>query len=116
MHRRRQVLLQKQVDDSYRPIAYGRRSLTEVIEEEALAIVYGCEHFHMYLYGRRFELETNHRPLEHIYKAKPLSKPTSARLERWRIRLQEYDLNVVYRPGTSNSADPLSRLPKDAKP
>ena len=77
------VLLQKQADDSYRPIAYGSRSLTNVeqkyghIEKEALAIVYGCEHFHMYLYGRRFELET-----EHIYKAKPQNKLTSARLER----------------------------------
>ena len=56
----------------------------------------------MYLYGRRFELETDHRPLEHIYKAKPQNKLTSARLERWRIRLQEYDFNVIYRPGTSN--------------
>ena len=87
------VLLQKQADDSYRPIAYGSRSLTDVeqkyghIEKEAIAIVYGCEHFHMYLYGHRFELETDHRPLEHIYKAKPQNKLTSARLERWRIRL-----------------------------
>ena len=116
------VLLQQQADDSYRPIAYGSRSLTEVkqkyghIEKEALAIVYGFEHFHVYLYGRSFELETDHRPLEHIYKAKPQSKPTSARLERWRIRLQEYDFNVVYQPGTSNLGDPLSRLPKDAQP
>ena len=70
----------------------------------------------MYLYGRRFELETDHRPLEHMYKAKPQNKPTSARLERWRIRLQEYDFNVIYRPGTSNLADPLSGLPKNAKP
>ena len=116
------VLLQKQADDSYRPIAYGSRSLTDVeqkyghIENEALAIVYGCEHFHMYLYGRGFELETDHRPLEHIYKAKPQNKLTSARLERWRIRLQEYDFNVIYQPGTSNLADPLSSLPKNAKP
>lgn len=114
------VLLQKQADDSYRPIAYGSRSLTDVeqkyghIEKEGLAIVFGCEHFHMYLYGRSFELETDHRPLEHIYKPKIQNKPTSARLERWRIRLQEYDFNVVYRPGISNLADPLSRLPKDA--
>ena len=116
------VLPQKQADDSYRLIAYGSRSVTDVeqkyghIEKEALAIVYGCEHFHMYLYGRRFELETDHRPLEHIYRAKPQNKLTSARLKRWRIRLQEYDFNVIYRPGTSNLAGPLSRLPKNAKP
>ncbi|CAB3985042.1 Transposon Tf2-9 poly, partial [Paramuricea clavata] len=115
------VLLQKQADDNYRPIAYGSRSLTDVeqkyghIEKEGLAIVFGCEHFHMYLYGRSFELETDHRPLEHIYKAKLQSKPTSARLERWRLRLQEYDFHVIYRPGPSNLADPLSRLPKDGK-
>ncbi|CAB3999688.1 Hypothetical predicted protein [Paramuricea clavata] len=104
------VLLQKQADDNYRPIAYGSRSLADVeqkyghIEKEGLAIVFGCEHFHMYLYGRSFELETDHRPLEHIYKAKLQSKPTSARLERWRLRLQEYDFHVIYRPGPSNLA------------
>ena len=50
-------------DTNYRPVAYGSRSLTSTevkyghIEREALALVYGCEHFHMYLYGRKFELE-----------------------------------------------------------
>ncbi len=60
-------------------------------------------------------METDHRPLEHIYEAKVQSKPTTARLERWRLRLQEYDFHVVYRPGPSNLADPLSRHPKDGK-
>ena len=77
--------------------------------------MFGCEHFHSYLYGRSFELETDHRPLEHIYKAKVQSKPTTARLERWRLRLQEYDFHVVYRPGPFNLADPLSRLSKDGR-
>ena len=51
------VLLQEQTDTSWRPVAYGSRSLTETerkyaqIEKEGLAIVFGCEHFHMYLYG-----------------------------------------------------------------
>ena len=55
------------------------------IEEELFAIVYGCQYFHVYLYGRSFELETDYRRLEVIYKAKPQSNPTSASLERWRI-------------------------------
>ena len=48
-----------------RPIANGSRSLTEFemkyaqLEKESLAIVFGCEHFNQYLYGRNFELETN---------------------------------------------------------
>ena len=67
------VLLQQQADFTYRPIAYGSRSLTEIemkyaqLEKEFLAIVFGCKHFHQYLYGRNFELETDHRPLEHIF-------------------------------------------------
>ena len=113
------VLLQQQADSTYRPIAYGSRSLTEVemkyaqLEKESLAIVFGCEHFHQYLYGRNFELETDHRPLEHIFKPKISfqGKSTPARLERWVLRLQEYDFKVVSRPGKHNLADSLSRLP-----
>ena len=37
------------------------------------------------------------------------SKP-SARIERWVLRLQGYDYDVVYRPGNTNIADSLSRL------
>ena len=85
------VLLQEQQDGSYRPIAFGSRSLSETeqkygrqVKKESLAIVFGCEHFHVYLYGRNFEIETDHRPLEHIYKPKATNtgKPTPARIER----------------------------------
>ena len=78
------VLLQQQSDCTYRPIAFGSRSPTETemkysqIEKEALAIVFGCEHFHLYLYGKSFEMETDHRPLEYIFKPKSTGKPTPA--------------------------------------
>ena len=112
------VLLQQQDDSTYRPIAYGSRALSEMerkytqIEKESLAIVFGCEHFHMHLYGRPFELETDHRPLEHIYRAKASNpgKPPPARIERWKLGLQEYDFKVVYRPGgrsIQNGQNPL---------
>jgi hypothetical protein len=58
------------------------RSLTDVeqkyghIEKEGLAILFGCEHFHMYLYGRSFELETDDRPLEHICQTRKMETST----------------------------------------
>ena len=83
-------------------------------EKEAFALVWACERFNIYVYGRKFELETDHKPLECIFGR--LSKP-SARIERWVLRLKGYDYRVVYRPGKANIADALSRLnqcePKD---
>ncbi len=60
-----------------------------------------------HLYGRKFDLVTDHKALEAIYS--PRSKPC-ARIERWVLRLQPYDFQVIHIPGTHNIADPLSRL------
>ena len=116
------ILLQEQDDSSYRPIAFDSRSLSETeqkygqIKKESFAIVFGCEHFHMYLYGRTFQIETDRRLLEHIYRPKGSStgKLTPARIDRWHLRLQEYDLTVVYKLGSENLADPLSRFIKQS--
>ena len=61
----------------------------------------------------KFELWTDHRPLEFIFSVK--SKP-SARIERWVLRLQSFDYRVKYISGTQNIADSLSSLvPKFVK-
>ena len=97
-----------------RPVAYASRTLTPVkrrysqTEREALAVVWGCEKFHLYLFGTQFNLLTNHKPLEVIYS--PTSKPP-ARIERWGLRLQPYTFCLQYSPGATNPADMLSRLP-----
>lgn len=92
------VLLQ---DDQ--PIEYASASLTPTqqrynhIEKEMLALVYGCERFHFYLYGNRFNLHTDHRPLLGLIK-KPFDE-LSPRLQRMAIRLLRYDFVLEYVPG-----------------
>jgi len=66
------------------------------------------QHFRPYLYGKKFLLITDHKPLTWLHK---LKDPTS-RLARWRIKLAEYDYEIVYKPGKINAnADALSRNP-----
>lgn len=90
-------------------IAYASRALTSVeqhysqTEREALAIVCACEHFHLYLYGLHFTGITDQKPLELIFNNPRASPP--ARLERWRLRLQQYTFTVQYKVGKSNPAD-----------
>ena len=98
---------------SDRPIAYASRTLsdTEVrystIERELLGILWAVKHFRPYLYGRKFIIYTDHRPLAWLYS---LKEPNS-KLTRWRLRLQEYDFEVIYKKGKQNTnADALSRI------
>ena len=84
------------------PIAYASRSLTETerkytqIEKELLAVTFGCERFHQYIYAKRVMVETDHRPLTSII-SKPLDK-TPARLQRMLLRLQRYNIDLRYKP------------------
>ncbi|XP_065060965.1 uncharacterized protein K02A2.6-like [Rhopilema esculentum] len=109
------ILTQSNKDEPQKVIAYASRALTPVerrysqTEKEALSIVWGTEHFHMYLYGKSFNLITDHKPLEVIY-GNPKSKP-SLRIERWVLRLQQYCFKVIYKPGKDNPADFMSRHP-----
>lgn len=97
-----------------RVIAYASRSLKSaetrypVIELELLAIVWAVKHFRPYLYGRKFKIFTDHRPLVYLFS---LNDPAS-RLMKFRLFLEEYDFEIEYVPGRNNAAaDALSRLP-----
>ena len=109
------ILEQKQQDGTYRPIYYASRKLSKVearysqFEREALAVRWACEKFYLYLYGIKFEIRTDHKPLVTVLSAK--SKPPSARIERWLLYLQQFQYTLTHIPGKDNSADVLSRLP-----
>ncbi|UYV60122.1 K02A2.6-like, partial [Cordylochernes scorpioides] len=110
------VLLQRQNDGSKKPVAYASRSLTNVerrysqIEKEALGCVWAVEHFNDYLWGNKFVLKTDHKPL--IYMLNPKKATVlPPRIERLSWRLQPYDYEIEYLKGKQNIADIFSRKP-----
>ena len=105
-----------------RPVAYSSKTLTSCetryanIEREMLAIVWGAQKFHTYVYGRRVIVETDHKPLEAIFR-KPLNE-APPRLQRMLLKLTKYDLHIRYVPGKKQViSDCLSRAPlQDTEP
>ncbi|XP_015759061.1 PREDICTED: uncharacterized protein LOC107338341 [Acropora digitifera] len=94
-------------------IAFASRSLTDresrysQTEIEALAVVWGIQHFHLYLYGSSFQVIADHKPLETIFN-NPTCKATT-RLERLQLRLQPCKTKSIYKPGVDNPADYMTR-------
>lgn len=102
-------------EDDRKIVAFVSRSLSAVeqrysqTEKEALAIVWAVERLHLYLCGGHFTLITDCKPIELIL-SNPKSKPP-ARIERWNLRLQEYNFTVAHTKGVDNPSDFLSRHP-----
>ena len=96
-------------------IAYASRSLHKVeikyhtYEKEALAIIIEIKTFKNYIYGTKFTIVTDHKPLLWLKTA-----DNNARVQKWRIKLSDYEFDIVYKPGKQNAnADALSRNPID---
>ena len=106
-----------------KPIAFASRSLSKSeqnyaqIDKEALALIYGVQKFHTYIFGRKFTLVTDHQPLTTILGPKKgIPSVAAARLQRWAILLSAYTYDIEFRNTTAHgTADALSRLPLPRK-
>ncbi|POM59836.1 putative Transposase [Phytophthora palmivora] len=98
----------------WQPIAYASKINSEaeskysITELECLAVVWAVKLFRPYVYGRKFEIVTDHAALKWLMTRTELA----GRLHRWSLTLQEYEFEILYRGGTTNVvADALSRAP-----
>ena len=78
-----------------------------------MAIVYGLDKFHQFLYGRTFILVTDHKPLLSLFGPdKPVPALAANRLARWALTLSQYNYKIEFRKTKDHgNADALSRLP-----
>ena len=91
-----------------KPVAFRSKTLTPLekmyanIERELLAIVWGAQKFHTYAYGRSVIVETDHKPLESIFR-KPLNE-APPRLPRMLLNSLSMTLWCVMSPENSRSS------------
>ena len=111
------VLSQRDEQGHDRPVAFFSRKLLpreqrySTVEQECLAIKLGVEAFKVYLIGRHFVIQTDHRSLQWLDRL----KENNSRLTRWSLALQPYSFTVVHRAGSANgNADALSRAATDS--
>ncbi|TWW76465.1 Retrovirus-related Pol polyprotein from transposon 412 [Takifugu flavidus] len=106
-------------DGTERPIGFTSRTLNPAekkysqLDKEGLAVMFGIKRFHKYIYGRKFTIVTDHKPLLGLFsEMRAVPQMASPRIQRWAVTLRAYEYTIVYKEGRYHcNADALSRLP-----
>ena len=108
------AVLSQVIGGQERVIAYYSQALTKpernycVTRRELLAMIRSIDHFHHYLYGRKFKIRTDHSALQWLLKF----KNPEGQIARWLQKLQDYEFEISHRSGQKHSnADAMSRRP-----
>ncbi|CAO4363315.1 unnamed protein product [Caenorhabditis nigoni] len=112
------VISHRMPDGTEKPIAHAAKSLNAAeknysqIEKEGLGLIFAVKKFHKYLYGRKFLLRTDHKPLLSIFGSKKgIPVHSQNRLVRWSTILLAYDFDIEYiKTDDFGQADALSRM------
>lgn len=107
------TLAQKDDNNQTYAIAYASRKLNnheihyDIFNKELTGVVFALKQFHTYVFGRTSSLVVDNRALVYL---KNMKEPNARQL-RIILKLQQYDMNIIHKPGTSNVvADAFSRI------
>ncbi|GBM02206.1 Retrovirus-related Pol polyprotein from transposon 297 [Araneus ventricosus] len=115
-----EAVLSQKIGNEECVIAYFSKSLGKpernycVTRKELLAIVKSIEHFHHYLYGRKFLLRTDHASLRWLLNF----REPDGQIVRWIQRLQEYDIiarDTLTEMQMRSFEDPVKRVANIAR-
>ena len=107
------ILVQEDAQGTEKVIAYLSHQLSSAqrnwaaIEREAFGVVYALKKLHCYLWGSKFEIHTDHKPLTALFR----SEIKNTKIQRWAVQIAEYSAPILYHRGKLNvRADMLSRI------
>ncbi|XP_062550143.1 uncharacterized protein K02A2.6-like [Armigeres subalbatus] len=110
------------VDGLEKPICFTSFALNNaqkkypILHLEALALVCVLKKFHKFLFGQKFKVFTDHKPLLGIFGKEGKNSVFVTRIQRYIMQLSIYDFDIEYRPGSKmGNADFCSRFPLDQR-
>jgi hypothetical protein len=99
------ILVQPGTGDLDHPIEFASIKFLDseqnynTTEREGLEMVYALQKFRHYLLGKHFKMFTYHSSLKYL-----VNKPVlGRRICRWLLLFQEFDFEVIFKPGKLNT-------------